>query len=525
MFKYFKTGGVKVLVLEDFVKIRELYFKDGWAIKKISRTFGYARGTVRKALRDWDGQSPRYRLSKPRLRPASTPEVYEYTREILLADKKAPRKQRHTAHRIWKRMRREKPSWSIGESTVRVLVRQIRQELRERPPVTIPLAFDPGEEAQADFGEAYVEMQGEQVKVHLLVITLCYSRRTFAMAFPAPNQEAFLDGHVRAFHHFGGVPGRIAYDNPKVAVIKILPQNGRKENETFTAFRSLYCFEPRYCSPGIEGAHEKGRVERRIGSFRSNELVPLPAAESFAQLNKYLLERCLELDGASHPEQRHRTVGDVFEDERTRLRPLPRFDFVCADSVCVRVDGLARVVYKDVYYSVSCEYGRREVELRAFWDRVDIYDQTTLIASWPRTYKAGDEHYDYRHYLKLLRYTPGASLNGKPFRDLPEVLLRYRKELLARYNRRQAGRCFASALRLLLEHPETKVLEAVELAMLCGTVDADAIRSLVHQLIHGPRTPVEKLDMSSRPSLPPVKVTPTNLIAYNTLIVIGANTA
>lgn len=507
-----------MLPMQDFVKIRELYFKDGWGIKKIRRTFGYARQTIRKAIRDWDGQPPRYRLSKPRSRPASTPEVQEYVRGILEADKLAPRKQRHSARRIHERIQSEKPQWEIGESTVRGLVRQVRQEMRERPPVTIPLAFDPGEEAQVDFGEAWVTMGGEQVKAHLLVVTLCYSRRSFVMAFPSPNQVAFLDGQVRAFRYFGGVAGRQAYDNLSSAVKKILPRNGREENPTFMAFRSHYGFEPRYCMPGQDGAHEKGRVERRVGSFRAAELVPLPEVESWAALNRYILGRCRELDAKPHPEFRDRTVLEVFEEERAHLRALPRFDFVCAEYRSTRVDSQSRVVFEQVHYSVPCEYGLREVELRAFWDRVEVYLATDLVASWPRSYRPGEKHYDYRHYLKLLRYTPGASLNGKPFQGLPEVLLRYRKELLGRQERRQAGRGFASVLGLLLEHPEKVVLEAAELAMLCGTVDPEAVRGLVHQLLYGPPKPVTRLDLAGCPSLAVVQVPPLNLDSYNKLI-------
>lgn len=512
-----------MLRLEDFVKIRELHFKDGWGIKQIARTFHYARGTVRKAIREANLQGRRYTQSNPRPRPATTPEVREYVEAILKADKTAPRKQRHTARKIMKRLGAEKPQWSIGESTLRGLVRQIRAELRERPPVTIPLSFDPGEEAQADFGEAYVDLAGERVKCHVLVITLCYSRRTFAMAFPSPNQEAFLEGHVRAFRHFGGLTGRIAYDNPKVAVIKILRGGAREENKIFTAFRSHYCFEPRYCSPGIEGAHEKGRVERRIQSYRLDALVPVPAVDSWAHLNDMLLAKCLELDAVPHPEQRHRSVSEVFRDEAQELQRLPQHDFVCADSTAVRVDGNGRVVYNNVYYSVPCEYGRRQVEVRAFWDRVDVYDATTLIARWPRSYEAGKEHYDYHHYLKLRRYTPGAALNGRPFRELPEVLLRYRKELLARHDRRIAGRHYAKVLSLLLEHDEKLVLDAVELAMLCGTFDSAAVETLIQQFVHGPRRPAGRLDLSSRPSLTRLQVRATNLHDYDQLM--GANTA
>jgi len=504
--------------LEDFVKIRELHFNDGWGIKKICREFGYARKTVRKAVREQDGGAPAYRLSKPRPRPASTPEVFEYVREILVADKKAPRKQRHTARRIFKRMCQEKPDWQIAESTLRGVVRQVRQGLRERPEVTIPLSFDPGEEAQVDFGEAWVTMMGEQVKAYLALVTLCYSRRVFIMGFPSPNQEAFLEAQMRAFRHFGGVTGRVAYDNPKVAVNKILPTCEREENPTFKAFRSHYRFASRYCTPGMEGAHEKGRVERRVGTFRSNELVPLPEVKDWKGLNQYLLEHCLALDSARHPEFRERTVQDVFEDERPHLRPLPPFDFVCAEYRAARVDGQARVTFEKVHYSVPCEFGRRQVELRAFWDRIDVYHVTDLIAVWPRSYTPGAEHYDYRHYLKLLRYKPGASLNGRPFLQLPEVLLRYRKELLARQERRQAGRGFARVLQLLLEHPEGTVVEAVDLAMLCGTVDADAVRGLLQQLLHGPVQAARRLDLMARPALAVVKVEPLNLHRYNELI-------
>lgn len=187
-----------MLRLEDFVKIRELHFKDGWGVKKISRECGCARATIRKAIRDGAPQKPRYQLSKPRPRPVATPEVLAYVREISVANRQAPRKQRHTARRVFRRLCAEKPKWRIGESTVRSVVRQVRAELRERPAVTIPFAFEPGEEAQVDFG-----LRGDERRASEVCHWRCRrgSARSYAVAAMRSWRTRNLGGRSKGVNH------------------------------------------------------------------------------------------------------------------------------------------------------------------------------------------------------------------------------------------------------------------------------------------------------------------------------------
>jgi transposase len=504
-----------VLKVVQYQTVRNLHYEDGWSIKRICRELHRSRKFVRKAIK-WEGETPHYQLKSPRPKPVVTPEVEALVRDILVADKKVRlSKQRHSADAIHKRLVREKHP--IGRSTVRLLVRRLREELREHPAVTVPLYFAPGEEAQVDWGEADVIMKGETVRVQIFHATLCYSRRTFLMAFPHQNQESFLEGHVRAFEHWGGTVCRLAYDNLRAAVKKILIGGEREENPTFTAFRVYYHFDHRYCTPGIEGAHEKGRVERRVDTYREDILVPPPEVDGWEALNSLLLAGCLEADDLPHPDYKDKTVAEVFEEERSALGTLPAKRHPCCKIECFKADGHARVRYDHVQYSLPCEYGRRRVEVRAFFDRIEFYDGVKLIRSWSRCYTPGEEKYDYRDYLRLLKRAPGACLNGKPYLTMPEVLLEYRQELLEYLPRRTAGRTLARTLLLILEHGETYVLEAVELAMLSGTTDAEAVKSLVEQLENPPLPPSPSLDLNYRPGLH-IRMPLPDLTRYDRLV-------
>ena len=206
---------------------------------------------------------------------------------------RVPRKQRHTAKRIFERLRDEHG-----------FDRRIHhgQGLRQRAPTADPgdvrpVVPCPSGHAQCDFGEAVAVIAGVERKVHYLVLDLPHSDGCFMKAYPAETTEAFLDGHVSAFAFLGGVPQSILYDNTKLAVARILGDGRRQRTRSFTELQSHYLFEDRFGRPGK--GNDKGKVEGMVGYVRRNFLVPVPSFQSFDALNAHLEERCLDANGRS----------------------------------------------------------------------------------------------------------------------------------------------------------------------------------------------------------------------------------
>lgn len=504
-----------MLDLIDYDNIRRLA-QDGWGIRRIARYLNHSRETIRKAL-VWDGKPHKYKLSKPRQGSAATVEIIAEVRAVLERDRVAPRKQRHSALQIHGQLAAKFPAHQIGESTVRRVVRRLKEELRAVPDVTLPLYFAPGEETQVDWGEATIILDGVEQVANYLVLTLCFSRRVFAMAFPSQRQESFLEAHARSFEYFGGRTERLAYDNLSTAVKNILRGGAREENETFLGFRGYYGFAARFCTPGQEGAHEKGRVERRVSLLRSDVFVPVPEVASWDELNARLLSQCKERDGRPHPEFKPQTILEVFAREQSALRPLPARRFMCCRCESVKVDGQGRVHFEKAVYSLPCEYGRRRLDLMAFYDRIELWHDLKKVGTWPRSF-CGGEHYDYKHYLALLKKAPCGCLNGKPYLTMPEPLLHYRDTLLATMERREAGKALAQVLLLILKYSEKTVLEALELTLLHGTADPAAVQNVLLQFLEAASRPVAPLDLSRRPALQNYSVPAPSLDTYDQLM-------
>ncbi len=192
---------------------------DKMSEREVARQFGLARETVRKMLRY--SAPPGYRRQQPVRRPKLGAWIGTID-QILEADKAEGKKQRHTAKRIFERLRDEH-SYTGGYTIVKDYVRLKKLSQRE---MFVPLEHPPGD-AQADFGEAMVVIAGVERKAHYLVMDLPQSDDGFVMAFPAETTEAFLEGHNHAFAYFGGVPRTILYDNTKIAVGRILGDGTR----------------------------------------------------------------------------------------------------------------------------------------------------------------------------------------------------------------------------------------------------------------------------------------------------------
>jgi transposase len=232
-------GDKEMITVEDKEVIRRAYYVEHKSIRQIQREMGYHRKTIRKALEDV--MVPEYSEKAPRPTPALEP-VKGIIDHWLAEDAKQPPKQRHTAKRMYERLK-EEYDFSGAESTIRRYVGQVRRQLRNE--VFIPLSFAPGQLAQVDFGEAAVCISREQLIAQLFCLRMGYSKQTFVMALPSQSQESFFLGHVKAFAFLGGVPRQLVYDNLKTAVKTVLEGHNRKEQSAFTAFRSHYLFESR----------------------------------------------------------------------------------------------------------------------------------------------------------------------------------------------------------------------------------------------------------------------------------------
>jgi len=389
--------------VELFEKIRRDHRLGEVSIRELADRHGTHRRTVRQALED--AVPPPRKVYPVRPRPA----IDEWAPVIdgwLIADKDAPRKQRHTARRIWQRLVAEHQA-TLAEVTVSRYVARRRVELGlETREVSIPQTHLAGAEAEVDFGEFYATIAGLIVKCWMFVMRLSHSGKAFHLAFATQAQEAFLEGHVLALEYFGGVPGRIRYDNLKPAVIRVLKGRDRTESERFTALRSHYGFDSFFCRPGIEGAHEKGGVEGEIGRFRRRHLVPVPKVACLAELNE-LIAAADRLDDDRVITGRPITIGAAFAVEAATLMDLPGEAFDCASLLNARVDNRARVSVRQCFYSVPARYAGRRLPVRLAARTVEIYDGSRLVASHERAVGRYVEVLCLDHYLEVLQTKPG----------------------------------------------------------------------------------------------------------------------
>jgi len=296
--------------------------RDGASIRGLADAHNVHRRTVRQAI---DDAVPPPRKTPERDAPVLGP-WKDLIRAWLTDGLGVPRKQRHTAHRVWERLVGEHGA-QVGESTVRRYVALVKADLVKTPLVAVPQTHGLGEEAEVDFGEFYAWLDGEWTRLWMFVMRLSASGKAFHRVFGNQRGEAFYEGHNLAFTYFGGVPETIRYDNLKAAVIKVLLGRQRWENPKFIALRSHYGFDSFFCLPGIDGAHEKGGVEGEIGRFRRRHLVPVPKVASLDELNALVAGADITDDdrvisGRPLVDGRRATVGEHFVAEQPLLQTL-----------------------------------------------------------------------------------------------------------------------------------------------------------------------------------------------------------
>jgi transposase len=397
----------RVELYEQIRRARRL--EPGVSIRALASRFGTHRRTVRDAL---GSAVPPPR--KPVVRACPVLDRWKSIIDAWLeADRVAPRKQRHTARRVWQRLLDEHQA-QVGESTVRRYVAEVR---RRQPPrlveVKVPQHHPLGDEAEVDFGKLAFWLAGVPTDGWMFVLRLSASGRGFHRVYLNQAQQVFLDGHVQAFEQLGGVPARIRYDNLKPAVQRVLKGRDRVEAERFIALRSHYGFDSFFCQPGQEGAHEKGGVEGEVGRFRRRHLVPMPRVDTLAELNE-LMAAADEDDLRRWISGRAISVGEHFALEAQLLQPLPAEPFDPSVLLTPRVDAKSRVCVRRCFYSVPVRFVGRRVEVRLGAETIDVLEGARMVASHPRLVAKGSESLVLDHYLEVLRLKPGALPGATP---------------------------------------------------------------------------------------------------------------
>ena len=465
--------------MELFEEIRREYEFGIGTIAGVAQKLKVHRRMVREAIGSALPKA-RKKTERPRWKIAA---AAVFVDQILGTDRHAPRKQRHTARRIWERIRTEMPDCQICERTVRQYVHDRKAELGEVTHETfVPQSYEWGVEAQVDWYDAYADLSGQRTKLQVFSMRSMASGAAFHCAFLHATQQAFLEAHELAFAFFCGVFRKLRYDNLTSAVKKILRGHRREETGRFIAFRSHWRFESEFCTPGE--AHEKGGVEGEVGYFRRNHWVPVPAAVDLASLNQQLLAAC-------HAEEkrcmagRPQSIGAALLIERNHLLPLltEGVDLAHTSFPSVNSLGCAKVLTNS--YSVPLKPGT-QVQAKVYASSVELWQDGRCVARHERCYGRQQQVLDLEHYLDVLTRKPGALAGSRPLEQQrrsglwPESFDEIWQAFIRRSGKQIGTKQMIELLKLSREFGREPLRRAIETALETGCTDIAAVQHLVH---------------------------------------------
>lgn len=504
-----------MLTVDKYGRIRRAH-RDGMSIREIARQFHHSRYKVREVLQG-GGEPSKYRRRETQNFPKLAP-VLDRIQEILKVDETAPPKQRHTAMRLFERLRDEY-QYTGGYDTVRRFVKQHRGKQRE---TFIPLDHAHGQRMEADFGKIYVDFPEGRRQVSVLILVWSCSNAPFAMALPTERTESILEGMKQGFEFFGCIPREVWWDNPKTVAEELLIGRDRRMNPHYAAFASHYAFEPLFCMPA--SGNEKPVVENRVKTMQRRWGTPVPTAKNMDELNVSLRQNCVKdqsrpataagvnattretntseiasgensagddtnvdvtiiqitiseetiTDTTAAPKL---TIGDVLKLDIRQSAALPRYPFEACVRSAVTVDKYQMVRFDKVGYSVPRQMAFKAVTVKGFINHVEVIHNEKLVATHVRSYANSTEILDPLHYLTTLTRRPGAINHSNVYRDwqLPECFAELRTSLEQRHGARCGVRHFVRVLQLLSDHAVSQVATAIEQLRGSGAADADRI--------------------------------------------------
>ena len=481
-----------MITMAEAQYIKHLYENEGKSKNEISKITGLNYRTISKYAEKTDWNKDK----SPNVDPESYPVLGQFIPLIdkwLEDDRKVPRKQRHTAKRIYARLCCE-AGFTGCYSSVKRYIRKKRFVMKQSSSGFLPLAQPQGW-AQLDFGEfLYNNGTGDEKKGYALTMTFPYSNKGYTQVFPSQNQECLLIGMRRIFERIGGVPIRIRFDNMSTAVSQVLDGGERKLIDGFTRFMLHYRFQADFCN--LASGNEKGNVENKVGYNRRNALVPIPTITSFDEFNDYLWEWCEE--DADRLHYKHKVkIQTLWEEEQVKLLTLPEVPYEVFRYEALRVSKTGFVSIETNKYGLSPELNGETVNAKIFYDKIEIYHDHSLIAEYTRSYGRNEELMDWTQYIRTLCKKPGAAEHTKFFYSMPKQWQDYLSEIKGQERR--------SALQLLndIVHDGNAeyCVDILTLAKQSGRSDVETVRQCYYSLLKEEKTPEPLVLLAQVPTI------------------------
>ena len=463
--------------MDQIHHIRDMFYRQDKNISEIASETGLNWKTVKKYvdMEDFNNPSPK---------PASS-EVHEskldpfkpLIDEWLQADKLAPRKQRHTAKRVFKRLKDEADGFGCSYRLVALYVKQKKEELRlKRTDGYIHLNHHPGE-AQSDFGTAdFYENDRLHHEAKYLVLSFPYSNGGFLQLNYGENMECLLEGLVAIFEHIGGVPTEIWFDNTRTIVTEIIKGGGRNVTERFQRFCEHYRIKPVFMNP--ESGWEKGNVENKVGYLRRNELVPVPRFDDLVKENKHLLDRCeIDMQREHYDDDDDRFISKLFEEDKARLLPLPSVPFDTALYTTATTDKYGKFTLDagKHRYSASPAFCESIVNLKITSSDVIVMDKDMHeVVRHKRLYGNEHERMDWLPYLTYIARKPRSLRNSGIYDMMPQTMQIY----MDNCESKERGRVLKVLAELTERTGFASAVRTVDEAVRLNATDPDSLQSL-----------------------------------------------
>jgi len=442
-----------MLRMDQVHVIRHKVLREGASIRQVALELGLSRNTVSKYL---EQSVPVRRTYRRRQRPVWS-RVQSRLEELVAEwEPRTTAKQRLTGVRLYRALVEE--GYQVG---LTMIYQYLRERRRQRAEVYVPLIHRAGDEAQVDFFEVTVELDGQWHKAWKFLLRLMYSGREFVWLYHRCDTIAFLDGHARAFAYLGGVPRRCIYDNLSAAVRKIVGVE-RKLTKRFEALVSHYLFEP--CFARVGEGHDKGGIESRGKAIRLQHMVPVPRGESLTAIAQLLI---IDLERA-FVERRNtegRSLAELWTEERLQLLLLPAAPFEVSEPVAVEISSRALVRIEGAWYSTPSRWARLRATAFIGVGEIRLLCMGETVIH-PRV-GFGRRRVVHRHYLPELARKPQAVRQIAPelVAELGEPWGSLWQLLAATHGQLEAARVLAKLLGSLEEHGEERLRPVLEAAM------------------------------------------------------------